>query len=59
MLLYLLEFMNGECPLQAGKLTLDREVKFWTRPELRVEVRYLERTSDGMLRFPTFRRLVK
>jgi len=55
MLLHLLEFMKGECPFNEVKL--DRPVKFWTRPELKCEVRFLERTQDGMLRFPTFRKL--
>lgn len=58
MLLYLLEFMKGECPFNDG-IKLDRPVKFWTRPELKCEVRYLEQTDGGMLRFPTFRKLVK
>jgi bifunctional non-homologous end joining protein LigD len=57
MLLYLLEFYKGDCPLDGVKL--DRPVKFWTRPELKCEVRYLETTKDGLLRFPTFRKLVK
>jgi bifunctional non-homologous end joining protein LigD len=57
MMLYLLQSCKGECPFANG-LNPDREVKFWTRPELRVEVRYLELSPDGKLRFPTFRRLV-
>jgi ATP-dependent DNA ligase len=58
MMLYLLEFMKGECPFEARPDT-DRPVKFWTRTELRCEVRYLEVSHNGMLRFPTFRKLVK
>lgn len=58
MLLYLLDFMKGDCPFD-DKPNTDRIVKFWTRPLLRMEVRYLELTPDGKLRFPTFRKLVK
>jgi len=61
MLLYLLSFMMGECPFDRGfePTTIGRPVKFWTRPQLKCEVRYLELSPDGKLRFPTFRRLVK
>ena len=55
MLLYLLEPMKGDCYLQ--RADIDRLVKFWTQPGLKCEVRFLERTSDGKLRFPTFRKL--
>jgi bifunctional non-homologous end joining protein LigD len=58
MLLYLLEFYKGDCPF-AGGVSVDRAVKFWTRPELACEVRYLELSPDGKLRFPTFRKLVR
>jgi len=57
MLLYLLEPMKGLCPFD--RADVDRPVKFWTRPELACEVRYLELSPDGKLRFPTFRKLVK
>lgn len=53
MLLYLLEPMRGECPFD--RADVDRPVKFWTRPELKCEVRYLEKGDK--LRFPTFRKL--
>ena len=56
MLLHLLEFHKGECPFD-GMVDVDRPVKFWTRPELKCEVRYLEFSPDGKLRFPTFRKL--
>jgi len=56
MLLHLLEFCKGECPFD-GMVDVDRRVKFWTRPELKCEVRYLELSPDGKLRFPTFRKL--
>lgn len=55
MLLKLLEPMRGECPF--GEVGIGRPIKLWTRPELRCEVRYLERTQGGYLRFPTFRKL--
>ena len=32
-------------------------VKFWTRPGLVVEARFLELTPDGMLRAPSFGRI--
>jgi len=57
MLLKLLEFSKADCPF-ASPVNVDRPVKFWTRPEWQVEVRYLELSPDGKLRFPTFRRLV-
>lgn len=57
MLLYLMESYKGECPF-ADRVNVDRAVKFWTRPELKCEVRYLELSPDRKLRFPTFRRLV-
>ena len=37
---------------------LDRGLKFWIKPFVWCEVRYLEVGSDGKLRFPTFRKLV-
>jgi len=55
MLLYLLEPIRGECPF--AQVAIDRPVKFWTRPMLKCEVRYLELSPDGKLRFPTFRKL--
>jgi len=57
MLLYLLEPMKGLCPFD--RASVDRPVKFWTQPELKCEVRYLELSPDGKLRFPTFRKLVR
>jgi len=58
MLLYLLESLREAKPL-FSQADVDRPVKFWTRPELKCEVRYLELSPDGKLRFPTFRKLVK
>jgi hypothetical protein len=58
MLLYLLEPIREASPL-FSQADVDRPVKFWTRPELKCEVRYLELSPDGKLRFPTFRKLVK
>lgn len=58
MMLYLAEFMKAECPFEVRPNT-DRPVKFWVRPELKAEVRFLELSPNGLLRFPTFRRLVK
>jgi len=55
-LLGILNSLKGDSPFV--KADVDRPVKFWTRPAIKVEVRYLERGSDGKLRFPTFRRLV-
>jgi len=40
-----------------GEVDIGRPVKFWTKPIVKCEVRYLERGSDGKLRFPTFRKL--
>ena len=56
MLLYLLEPMKGLCPFT--RADVGRPVKFWTRPELQCEVRYLELSPDRKLRFPTFRKLI-
>lgn len=55
MLLHLLEPIKGLCPFYPTNV--DRPVKFWTRPELKCEVRFLERSKEGKLRFPTFRKL--
>lgn len=59
MLLHLLEPMRDECPFDGWsyEVKVDRPVKFWTRPELECEVRYLELSPNGKLRFPTFRKL--
>lgn len=58
MMLHLLEFYKAECPFD-NSVNPDRPVKFWTRPELKVEVRYLELSPDRKLRFPTFRKVVR
>jgi len=58
MMLHLLEPIREAMPL-FRPADVDRPVKFWVRPELQCEVRYLELSPDGKLRFPTFRRLVK
>lgn len=54
---HILDGLKGECPF-AEAPKVDRGVKFWVRPFLWCEVRYLEYGSDGKLRFPTFRRLL-
>jgi bifunctional non-homologous end joining protein LigD len=54
-MLSLLEIYKAECPFETRPDT-DRPVKFWVRPELKCEVRYLELSNNGMLRFPTFRK---
>lgn len=41
------------CPLES--VELDRPLKFWTLPKHQIEVRYLERTSEGKLRHPSYR----
>lgn len=48
--------VQGECPFR--QISVDKPVKFWTKPIAQCEVRYLERSNDGKLRFPTFRRIV-
>jgi ATP-dependent DNA ligase len=57
MMLYLLEPVKGECPFEKRPET-DRPVKYWTRPQLKAEIRYLELSPNGLLRFPTFRKMV-
>jgi DNA ligase D-like protein (predicted ligase) len=47
--------LKGRSPF--GKVDIGRPVKFWTKPVVKCEVRYLERGNDGKLRFPTFRKL--
>ena len=54
-LLAVLSLLKGDSPFT--RADIDRPVKFWTKPAIKVEVRYLERGSDGKLRFPTFRKL--
>jgi bifunctional non-homologous end joining protein LigD len=56
LMLSLLEIYKGGCPF-ATRPDTDRPVKFWTRPDLKCEVRYLELSNNGMLRFPTFRKV--
>jgi ATP-dependent DNA ligase len=52
--------LDGDCPFEAKvPADIDREIKAWLRPELRAEVRYLELSPNGLLRFPTFRKLMK
>lgn len=58
LMLKLAEIYRGECPF-ATRPDTDRPVKFWTRPLLKCEVRYLELSPNGLLRFPTFRKEVK
>jgi len=47
--------LKGECPF--GQADVGRPVKFWTKPVVQCEVRFLEWGKDGKLRFPTFRGL--
>jgi len=60
MMLYLLEPMKVDRAdlVKFSVADIGRPVKFWVRPELKCEVRYLELSPDGKLRFPTFRRLL-
>lgn len=55
MLLGFFRTIQGECPFEQA--SIGRPVKFWTRPIVKCEVRYLQRGNDGKLRFPTFRKL--
>jgi len=55
MLLSFFRTMQGDCPFEQAEVA--RPVKFWTKPIVKCEVRYLERGSGGKLRFPTFRKL--
>lgn len=48
---------QGECPFLTRPDDLRSPVLFWTRPQIRVEVSYLEISQDGRLRFPAYRRL--
>lgn len=54
-----LTLYHDDCPFEF-KPDTDRPVKFWTRPAMRCEVRYLDMPSEanGKLRFPSFRRMV-
>lgn len=54
---------RSECPF-ARVPDVDRPVLYWTDPQfwgssLKCEVRYLELSPEGKLRFPSFRRMVK
>lgn len=46
------EAKRGQAPLEADP---GKPVLFWTTPVIRVEVQYLEKGSDGKLRFPSFK----
>jgi len=48
--------LKGDCPFE--RVEVGRPVKFWTKPVVQCEVRFLEWGSDGKLRFPTFRKLL-
>lgn len=50
------EALRGE-RLFPAEPDMTEPVKFWTRPGLVVEARYLEMTPDGMLRAPSFGRI--
>lgn len=57
-LLKTLESLRGECPFRE-RPKINREVLFWTKPLIACEVRFLEyNNGDGLLRFPTFRKLL-
>lgn len=58
MLLQVLRDYQGECPF-GDEVKIGRGIRFWTRPELKCEVRYLELSPDGKLRFPVFRKVAK
>jgi len=50
------EALRGGRPF-AKEPDMTEPVKFWTRPALVVEARFLEMTPDGMLRAPSFGRI--
>ncbi len=50
------EALRGERPF-AKEPDMTEPVKFWTRPALVVEAKFLEMTPDGMLRAPSFGRI--
>lgn len=52
----ILQGLKDECPFSETP-DVDRKVLFWTKPTVKVEVRYLHYEADK-LRFPTFRKLV-
>jgi len=58
-MLGVLKLYEDECPFEE-RVDTDRPVKFWTRPEMRCEVRYLDMPGrpNDKLRFPTFRSVV-
>jgi len=51
----------GEAKRGSASLEADpgKPVLFWTRPVFKVEVQYLEKGSDGKLRFPSFKGLTE
>jgi DNA ligase D-like protein (predicted ligase) len=55
MLLGSFRAMQDKCPFEQA--SIGRPVKFWIKPIVKCEVRYLEWSKDGKLRFPTFRKL--
>jgi bifunctional non-homologous end joining protein LigD len=58
-MLTLLSRREGECPFEV-KPDIGKGVKFWTHPDIRCEVRFLDMPSmpDAKLRFPVFRKVV-
>lgn len=52
------EKIKGECVFQPMP-KIDKEVLFWVKPEIKVLVRHLGLGSDALIRFPTFRQLVR
>ncbi len=55
-LLWRCEALRGDRPFPTEP-DMTEPVKFWTRPWLVVEARFLEMTEDGMLRAPSFGRI--
>jgi len=55
-LTYVLGLREYPCPF-ATEPDVGREVRFWTEPVFYCEVKHLGYGSDGLLRFPVFKRL--
>ena len=55
-IVHTLSTIQVDCPFT--QISIDKPVKFWTRPIVRCEVRFLERSKEGKLRFPTFRKFI-
>lgn len=57
-MLSLAQIYRSDCPFERVP-DVDKQVLFWTRPELVAEVHYLELSNDGKLRFPSFKKVSK